>query len=101
MEKRHFEDESSSDSDDELVNNYEIDDFRLNVSKMLQPSLKQIDNIISSSVVSKKGMNVDNSQSKTIKDKSDRATTEQVLDPKTRMVLFKLLNKGVINTLHG
>ncbi|KAG7199151.1 hypothetical protein KM043_018040 [Ampulex compressa] len=28
------------------------------------------------------------------KDKHDRATVEQVLDPRTRMILFKLLNQG-------
>ena len=30
------------------------------------------------------------------KDKSQRATVEQVLDPRTRMILFKMLNKGKI-----
>lgn len=28
-----------------------------------------------------------------IKDKADRATVEQVLDPRTRMILFKLINR--------
>lgn len=35
------------------------------------------------------------------KDKADRATTEQVLDPRTRMILFKLLNQGVIYEVNG
>ena len=35
------------------------------------------------------------------KDKSDRATTEQVLDPRTRMILFKLLNRGFIKEING
>ncbi|KAJ1735178.1 Serine/threonine-protein kinase rio1 [Coemansia biformis] len=35
------------------------------------------------------------------KDKSDRATTEQVLDPRTRIILFKLLNQGVIYEING
>jgi hypothetical protein len=35
------------------------------------------------------------------KDKSDRATTEQVLDPRTRLILFKMLNKGVFAEIHG
>jgi RIO kinase 1 len=34
-------------------------------------------------------------------DKADRATNEQVLDPRTRMMLFKLLNRGVFDTLVG
>ncbi|KAK6179942.1 hypothetical protein SNE40_012187 [Patella caerulea] len=35
------------------------------------------------------------------KDKADRATAEQVMDPKTRMILFKLLSKGVICEING
>ncbi|XP_054982443.1 serine/threonine-protein kinase RIO1 [Sorex araneus] len=36
-----------------------------------------------------------------IKDKADRATVEQVLDPRTRMILFKMLTRGVISEIHG
>nr|XP_018918258.1 PREDICTED: serine/threonine-protein kinase RIO1-like [Bemisia tabaci] len=36
-----------------------------------------------------------------IKDKQDRATAEQVMDPRTRMILFKLLNKGVVCQVNG
>ena len=35
------------------------------------------------------------------KDKADRATVEQVLDPRTRMILFKILNKGVMCEING
>lgn len=35
------------------------------------------------------------------KDKSDRATTEQVLDPRTRLVLFKMLNRGLLSKIEG
>lgn len=35
------------------------------------------------------------------KDKADRATTEQVLDPRTRMILFKLLSRGIIYEVNG
>ena len=35
------------------------------------------------------------------RDKSDRATVETVLDPRTRLVLFKLLNNGVFASIHG
>lgn len=35
------------------------------------------------------------------KDKSDRATTEQVLDPRTRMILFKLLSRGYLSEISG
>ncbi|MCL4133427.1 UNVERIFIED_CONTAM: hypothetical protein GTU68_017901 [Idotea baltica] len=36
-----------------------------------------------------------------VKDKKERATVEQVLDPRTRMVLFKILNRGVISEING
>ena len=35
------------------------------------------------------------------RDKADRATVETVLDPRTRLVLFKLLNNGVFASIHG
>jgi len=36
-----------------------------------------------------------------VKDKADRATVEQVMDPRTRMILFKLLNRGFISEING
>ncbi|KAM6976656.1 serine/threonine-protein kinase RIO1 [Aplochiton taeniatus] len=36
-----------------------------------------------------------------VKDKADRATVEQVLDPRTRMILFKMLNRGIISEING
>lgn len=36
-----------------------------------------------------------------VKDKEDRATVEQVLDPRIRMILFKMLNKGIISEIQG
>lgn len=35
------------------------------------------------------------------KDKSDRATAEQVMDPRTRMILFKMLSRGIITEVNG
>ncbi|XP_052860599.1 serine/threonine-protein kinase RIO1 [Anopheles cruzii] len=35
------------------------------------------------------------------KDKQDRATAEQVMDPRTRMILFKLLNRAMITEING
>ncbi|KAI8622430.1 RIO1 family-domain-containing protein [Chytriomyces sp. MP71] len=35
------------------------------------------------------------------KDKADRATVEQVLDPRTRMILFKLLNNQTLSIVNG
>ena len=33
--------------------------------------------------------------------RDDRATTEQVMDPRTRMILFKLLSTGFLDEIHG
>ncbi|KAL2150545.1 hypothetical protein VTH82DRAFT_7108 [Thermothelomyces myriococcoides] len=35
------------------------------------------------------------------KDKADRATAELVLDQRTRMILLQLINRGVVNEIHG
>ncbi|XP_052175729.1 uncharacterized protein LOC127790320 [Diospyros lotus] len=36
-----------------------------------------------------------------ITDKADRATVEQAIDPRTRMVLFKMLNRGIFRDING
>lgn len=36
-----------------------------------------------------------------LKDKSDRATSEQVLDPRTRIILFKMIGRGLIHEVNG
>jgi serine/threonine-protein kinase RIO1 len=33
--------------------------------------------------------------------RDDRATSEQVLDPRTRLLLFKMMSSGVLKELHG
>ncbi|KAH7062233.1 RIO1 family-domain-containing protein [Macrophomina phaseolina] len=35
------------------------------------------------------------------KDRADRATSEQVLDPRTRMLLLQMINRGVVSEIHG
>jgi RIO kinase 1 len=35
------------------------------------------------------------------KDKSDRATSEQVLDPRTRMLLLQMINRNIVSEIHG
>ena len=34
-------------------------------------------------------------------DKSERATAEQVLDPRTRMILLQMINRGVVSEING
>ncbi|KAI0754994.1 RIO1 family-domain-containing protein [Daedaleopsis nitida] len=36
-----------------------------------------------------------------MKDKSDRATSEQVLDPRTRIILFKMIGRGLVYEVNG
>lgn len=36
-----------------------------------------------------------------MKDKADRATTEQVLDPRTRIILFKMIGRGLLYEVNG
>ena len=36
-----------------------------------------------------------------MKDKSDRATSEQVLDPRTRLILFKMIGRGLLDEVNG
>jgi RIO kinase 1 len=36
-----------------------------------------------------------------MKDKSDRATNEQVLDPRTRLILFKMIGRGLLDEVNG
>jgi len=36
-----------------------------------------------------------------VKDKADRATVEQALDPRTRLILFKMLSQGVFAQING
>lgn len=37
----------------------------------------------------------------TNQDRNDRATSEQVLDPRTRLILFKLLSNGFLEEIDG
>lgn len=36
-----------------------------------------------------------------MREKKDRATSEQCLDPRTRLILYKLINRGIINEING
>ena len=36
-----------------------------------------------------------------VKDKEDRATVEQCLDPRTRVILFKMINKKFLKEING
>ncbi|KAL8932026.1 MAG: hypothetical protein Q9216_006992 [Gyalolechia sp. 2 TL-2023] len=36
-----------------------------------------------------------------VADKNDRATSEQVLDPRTRMILLQMINRDIVSEVHG
>ncbi|KAL9025123.1 MAG: hypothetical protein Q9196_006005 [Gyalolechia fulgens] len=36
-----------------------------------------------------------------VADKSNRATSEQVLDPRTRMILLQMINRDIVSEVHG
>ncbi|XP_072524833.1 serine/threonine-protein kinase RIO1 [Salminus brasiliensis] len=60
--------------------------------------LNYADSVINKVTVMQKQRDADTYR---VKDKSDRATVEQVLDPRTRMILFKMLSRGVISEING
>lgn len=47
------------------------------------------------------GADTKHSQLNRNKDRSDRATTEQVIDPRTRMILFRLIQRNIFAQLEG
>lgn len=75
---------------DKVLRKYEN---RINLDK-----LKYADSVINKVTVMQKQREADTFR---VKDKSDRATVEQVLDPRTRMILFKMLSRGVFSEING
>lgn len=81
--------------------------IRQNVQKPLANTKASVDDQISS--LSKHAAKIRLGGSGTIgkegrtheKDKSDRATSEQVLDPRTRMILLQMINRGVVSEING
>ncbi|KAF7410381.1 hypothetical protein HZH68_004762 [Vespula germanica] len=69
---------------------------KINIEKYEGPSLP--DHATNFLIKSNKRMEKDRIRTK---DKHDRATVEQVMDPRTKMILFKLLNQGIISEING
>ncbi|KAI8907906.1 RIO1 family-domain-containing protein [Gorgonomyces haynaldii] len=65
--------------------------------KSLSGRIKVSDELIDYRVTSRKG----DDGKYLVKDKADRATVEQVLDPRTMMILFKMLNRDIIYEING
>ena len=68
--------------------NIDYIDYSANLSHDVMKNIKESESKEKSSFVARK-------------DKKDRATVEQVLDPRTRVILVKLMNKGVISEING
>ncbi|XP_013386859.1 serine/threonine-protein kinase RIO1 [Lingula anatina] len=70
---------------------------KINVDKYDGPRISTM----ASNVLKKTSKKMEADRHQSDKDKSDRATVEQVMDPRTRMILFKMLSKGVISEVNG
>ncbi|XP_030608686.1 serine/threonine-protein kinase RIO1 [Archocentrus centrarchus] len=81
---------SSSTPSDKALRKYEN---KINLDK-----LNYADSVINKVTTMQKQREADKYR---VKDKSDRATVEQVLDPRTRMILFKMLSRGIISEING
>uniref|UniRef100_A0A4W6CN54 Serine/threonine-protein kinase RIO1 n=1 Tax=Lates calcarifer TaxID=8187 RepID=A0A4W6CN54_LATCA len=68
------------------------------ILSLLTDKLNYADSVINKVTTMQKQKDADTYR---VKDKSDRATVEQVLDPRTRMILFKMLSRGVISEING
>jgi RIO kinase 1 len=69
---------------------------KVNIEDYEGPRLSQS----ATNILNEKTRSMENNRMR-VKDKSDRATAEQVMDPRTRIILFKMLNKGIINEING
>ncbi|XP_014213372.1 serine/threonine-protein kinase RIO1 [Copidosoma floridanum] len=69
---------------------------KINIEDYEGPRLEQS----ATNILSEKNRSIENNRRR-VKDKSDRATAEQVMDDRTRMILFKMLNKGIIDKING
>lgn len=88
-------------------------DFQTNQPGYHQPNLKKFNKFIDrinldAYVIPTKTLNLLEEtdrrlaeERKRVRDKCDRATVEQVLDPRTRMILFKLINRFHIDQING
>ncbi|KDN39690.1 RIO1-domain-containing protein [Tilletiaria anomala UBC 951] len=70
---------------------------RLSLQERYDPSLS-VGGRLGASVVPRKAIGEGHAR---VKDKSDRATNQQVLDPRTMLILFKMVQRGLLETING
>jgi len=103
------DDDYDDDDDDDEILRYDDDQIKEkgeNANSTAQQSIKHFQpaNKILSKFVDKIDLSrldfVNDGKCRS-KDKHDRATVEQVLDPRTRLILFKFLQQGLVNQING
>lgn len=102
VEVEQFED-SESDYDDDIVDFAEATgDFtkKLNAARSNAIGPNAARNRLTVDVERHADTSEDRKR-KRVKDRADRATVEQVLDPRTRLVLFRLLQRGTLLNIDG
>ncbi|PNF26657.1 hypothetical protein B7P43_G06840 [Cryptotermes secundus] len=120
IEEDDFSSDCENDSDDNFyewgINSGPTKEYGVSVDNSYQPQEKQLKRFMNKINVEKyEGPVLPNCATNLLiqsnrrleaerartKDKHDRATAEQVMDPRTRMILFKLLNRGTISVVNG
>lgn len=99
------DDEDDDYCDRDALENFNnlIDGFshlRIDLAKQYHAATGQISSGMNKQKSSSASKESDNKGSR-MKDKNDRATAEQVMDPKTRMILFKLIGRQMVQTING
>jgi RIO kinase 1 len=111
-EEEHFEDMEYDPSSGDLTKSYnrqrKLNDQsstapRINPQKPTANTKSSVDDQISSLARHAAKIRLDGGESQRShgKDKSDRATSEQVLDPRTRMLLLQMINRGIVSEVNG
>lgn len=91
---------SDSDSDSEFEADPQSIDAKDNTAKALPKTLTDRGDIIAKYADKIKTDDIKKGP-KTTKDRANRATVEQVLDPRTMAFLAKIINKGIISRING
>ncbi|KAK6731501.1 hypothetical protein RB195_007765 [Necator americanus] len=98
------QDDDESDDDDLVDFTDELGDFTKKYNAFRQhmqgPNSQHKDGSFQSCAETVADSNAEKKRRR-LKDRADRATVEQVLDPRTRLVLFRLLQRGTLSNIHG
>lgn len=79
------------------IHNSKVDSNLAHLASKFNAQLNLAPLYVPTGTVGRKG----GSEKFNFKDKSDRATNEQVLDPRTRLILFKMLGRGLLIRVDG